>query len=131
MPVIQLETGIVPSLSIQPGVWQSLQLPNTTRYLPRARSAAVADVAGRGAIDPRISDARMLPRKRRGYKLSMERIRPTDIEPTREELERMLEDEERRAARRFDVPDDVKEEALESIERLRDAETDPLMEDDF
>lgn len=43
----------------------------------------------------------------------------------------MLEDEERRAARRFDVPDDVKEEALESIERLRDAETDPLMEDDF
>jgi hypothetical protein len=54
----------------------------------------------------------------------MERIRPTDIEPTREELEAMLDDEERRITQHVDVPDDVKEKTLERIERRRDVESD-------
>lgn len=50
----------------------------------------------------------------------MERIRPTDLEPTPEELEALLTGEELSVTHEPEVPDDVKEEILEDIERRRE-----------
>lgn len=47
----------------------------------------------------------------------MEQIRPTDLEPTPTELEVLLEDEELQVTHDPEVPDDVKEEIAENIER--------------
>lgn len=54
--------------------------------------------------------------------MPMEHVRPTDLEPTRKELEELLEDEERQVAAESGVPDDVKEEILLDIERRREAD---------
>lgn len=52
----------------------------------------------------------------------MDRIRPTDLEPTAEELEVLLEEEELRVTHEPDAPDDVKEEILENIERRHETD---------
>ncbi len=52
----------------------------------------------------------------------MEHVRPTDLEPTRIELEKLLEAEELRVAEELEVPDDVKEEILVDIERRHEAD---------
>jgi len=49
-------------------------------------------------------------------------MRPTDLEPTAAELEVLLEDEELRVAEELEVPDDVKEEILQNIERRHEAD---------
>jgi hypothetical protein len=51
----------------------------------------------------------------------MNPMRPTDLEPTAAELEVLLEDEELRVAEELEVPDDVKEEILQNIERRHEA----------
>ena len=52
----------------------------------------------------------------------MDSIRPTDLEPTREELEALLDDEELSVARELEAPDEVKEELLEDVERRHDVD---------
>jgi len=52
----------------------------------------------------------------------MNPMRPTDLEPTAAELEVLLEDEELRVAEELEVPDDVKEEILQNIERRHEAD---------
>ena len=52
----------------------------------------------------------------------MESIRPTDLEPTRQELEALLDDEELRATTEVEIPDDVKEDLLEDVERRHEAD---------
>jgi len=52
----------------------------------------------------------------------MNPMRPTDLEPTAPELEVFLEDEELRVAEELEVPDDVKEEILQNIERRHEAD---------
>lgn len=52
----------------------------------------------------------------------MDPIRPTDREPTAAELEAFLEDEELRVALEPEVPEDVKEEILQNVERRHKAD---------
>jgi hypothetical protein len=47
-------------------------------------------------------------------------IRPTDLEPTAPELEALLDSEELQIAEKLEVPDEVKEELLEDVERRRE-----------
>ncbi|MDE2480563.1 MAG: hypothetical protein KGN02_00035 [bacterium] len=46
-------------------------------------------------------------------------MRPTDAEPTEEELDELLTDEERRLLARGDLPDDVRAEIRDRLERRR------------
>ncbi len=47
------------------------------------------------------------------------RMRPTDQEPTEEELDDLLTDEERRLLARDDLPDDIRAEIRDRLERRR------------
>jgi hypothetical protein len=47
-------------------------------------------------------------------------MRPTDMEPNQEELESFLDDEERMLLDDAAVPDDVKTEIRERLERFRE-----------
>jgi hypothetical protein len=47
-------------------------------------------------------------------------MRPTDMEPVQEELEALLDDEDRELLAEIDVPDDVKVEIDERLERFRE-----------
>jgi hypothetical protein len=49
-------------------------------------------------------------------------MRPPDNEPDSEEIETLLDDEDRRVLDRPDVPDDVKSEITERLERWREEE---------
>lgn len=46
-------------------------------------------------------------------------MRPTDQEPTEEELDDLLTDEERRLLARDDLPDDIRAEIRDRLERRR------------
>lgn len=52
----------------------------------------------------------------------MDRIRQTDLEPTPQELEVLLEEEELRVTREPEMPDDVKEEILENVVRRHETD---------
>ena len=52
----------------------------------------------------------------------MDTIRPTGLEPTVEELEVLLEDEELRVVEDPEAPDDVKDDILQAVERRRETE---------
>lgn len=51
-------------------------------------------------------------------------MRPTDFEPKQEELEAFLDDEERKLLDDPDVPEDVKAEIWERLERFREQDLD-------
>ncbi|HYL27112.1 MAG TPA: hypothetical protein VEW74_04700 [Candidatus Nitrosotalea sp.] len=53
-----------------------------------------------------------------------------DNEPNAEELEKLRDDEERRLLERPDVPDDVKAEVIERLERFEDEELEDEIEDE-
>ncbi|HVA33088.1 MAG TPA: hypothetical protein VNG31_03000 [Candidatus Baltobacteraceae bacterium] len=57
-------------------------------------------------------------------------MRPTDPEPPPQELEALLTDEERRVLDGPDVPEDVKTEIFERLERRRTAELEGLAPDE-
>jgi hypothetical protein len=47
-------------------------------------------------------------------------MRPRDQEPVQKDIERVIKGEERSVVGKPDVPDDVKAEALERLERFED-----------
>lgn len=49
-------------------------------------------------------------------------MRPTDIEPAQEELEALLDHEEQELLDAIDVPDEVKVEIDERLERFRESD---------
>jgi hypothetical protein len=49
-------------------------------------------------------------------------MRPPDNEPVQEEFERLVTDEERRALEDPSVPEDVKTEIMERLNRFREAD---------
>jgi len=53
-----------------------------------------------------------------------------DNEPNAEELEKLRDEEDRRLLDRPDVPDDVKAEVNERLERLEDEELEDEIEDE-
>jgi hypothetical protein len=57
-------------------------------------------------------------------------IRPTDLEPTPDELDALLESEDRHVAEKLDVPDDVKEELLENIRRRHESDEETARADE-
>ncbi|HVA26557.1 MAG TPA: hypothetical protein VNF68_00120 [Candidatus Baltobacteraceae bacterium] len=57
-------------------------------------------------------------------------MRPTDMEPKQEELEEFLDDEERGLLNDPDVPDDVKAEIRERLERFREEDLEVEQADD-
>jgi hypothetical protein len=61
---------------------------------------------------------------------TMDPIRPTDLEPTAAELEALLESEELQITEKLEVPDEVKEELLENIERRHEADREETRADE-
>lgn len=57
-------------------------------------------------------------------------MRPTDMEPAQQELEALLDEEEQEILERIDVPDDVKVEIEERIERFRAEDLEASRADD-
>lgn len=57
-------------------------------------------------------------------------MRPPENEPDREELENLLDDEERALLDNPNVPDEVKSEVTERLERLHDEDLDGELEDE-
>jgi hypothetical protein len=57
-------------------------------------------------------------------------MRPPDNEPDPEELAKLRDDEDRRLLDRPDIPDDVKSEVSERLERLEDEELEDELEDE-
>lgn len=49
-------------------------------------------------------------------------MRPRDQEPVEGEIEKVLSDEERSVVRKRDVPDDVKSEVQERLERFEETD---------
>jgi hypothetical protein len=56
-------------------------------------------------------------------------MRPPDNEPDSEEIETLLDDEDRGVLERPDVPDDVKSEISERLERFHEEDLDEEIED--
>jgi hypothetical protein len=57
-------------------------------------------------------------------------MRPPENEPDSEELENLLDDEDRRLLEKPDVPDEVKSEVSERLERWHDEELEVELEDE-
>jgi hypothetical protein len=49
-------------------------------------------------------------------------MRPRDQEPVQNEFEKVIEDEERDIIKKPDVPDDVKSEIYERLERIEESD---------
>ena len=57
-------------------------------------------------------------------------MRRTDGEPEQEEIEMLVTDEERLALNDLDVPEDVKNEIRERLDRFRDADLEEMRAED-
>ena len=62
--------------------------------------------------------------------MTLDPIRPTGLEPTAAELEALLESEELHTVEQLEVPDEVKEEFLENIERRHEADQEEARADE-
>jgi hypothetical protein len=56
-------------------------------------------------------------------------MRPPDNEPDSEEIETLLDDEDRRVLERPDVPEDVKSEITERLDRWREEDLEEETQD--